>query len=354
MSLSRASGPPRAAAPPVPAPVPTSIAASVDTRRRRLQLALAAIWLFDGVLQLQPFMFTRQFAATVMVPAADGNPPVVADPISWAARIVGDHSVGANLLFAAIQVGLGLAIAWRPALRVGLAASVLWSLGVWWFGEGFGGLLTGGADPVSGAPGAVVLYALAAILLWPTARDAPFPAAGFTGARPARAVWAVLWGGLAALALQSANTQPQATHDMIASMAQGEPGWLAAAQNQAASLLAGKGLATAVVLAAVLAAVATAPYLRSPRAIEALLVLGIIAAALIWVIGEAAGGLLLGTGTDPNSGPLLVLLALAFWPPGAEVRTPRSQHSGTTSADSELAPPLPRETVDTGSLGGTS
>ena len=37
-------------------------------------------------------------------------------------------------------------------------------------------------------------------------------------------------------------------------------------------------------------------------------------AAVIWVIGEALGTILTGGGTDPNSGPLLALLALACWP----------------------------------------
>ena len=37
-------------------------------------------------------------------------------------------------------------------------------------------------------------------------------------------------------------------------------------------------------------------------------------AAVIWVFGQALGGILTGVGTDPNSGPLLALLALAYWP----------------------------------------
>ena len=40
-------------------------------------------------------------------------------------------------------------------------------------------------------------------------------------------------------------------------------------------------------------------------------------AAVIWVFGEAFGVILTGGGTDPNSGPLLALLALAYWPAAA-------------------------------------
>ena len=37
-------------------------------------------------------------------------------------------------------------------------------------------------------------------------------------------------------------------------------------------------------------------------------------AAVIWVIGQAFGMILTGSATDPNSGPLLALLAMAYWP----------------------------------------
>ena len=37
-------------------------------------------------------------------------------------------------------------------------------------------------------------------------------------------------------------------------------------------------------------------------------------AAFIWVFGQAFGQILTGGATDPNSAPLLALLALAYWP----------------------------------------
>ena len=51
-----------------------------------------------------------------------------------------------------------------------------------------------------------------------------------------------------------------------------------------------------------------------PPASQATLVLAIVVAAVIWVFGEAFGPILTGGGTDPNSGPLLALVALAYWP----------------------------------------
>ena len=44
------------------------------------------------------------------------------------------------------------------------------------------------------------------------------------------------------------------------------------------------------------------------------MLLALVAAAVIWVVGEAFGTILAGGATDPNSGPLLALLALAYWP----------------------------------------
>src|SRR5215469_12078375 len=121
-------------------------APGVDARRA-LQLALAGMWLLDGVLQYQPFMYTRAFGQ-LLARAADGNPPVIARPITWQAGLVEHHLVLLNTNFATIQLLLGLGIAVRPTVRAALAASVAWSLSVWWFGEGFGGVLSGSASVV--------------------------------------------------------------------------------------------------------------------------------------------------------------------------------------------------------------
>lgn len=49
----------------------------MDARRRRLQIALAVLWLLDAALQYQPFMFSREFATQVLAPTAEGNPAPV-------------------------------------------------------------------------------------------------------------------------------------------------------------------------------------------------------------------------------------------------------------------------------------
>ena len=280
--------------------------------RRLLRLALAGLWLLDAGLQLQPFMFTKAFAGT-LASAAAGNPSVVAWPILWSARLTAQEPVLANAAFAAVQLLIGLSIAWRPALRIGLAASMAWSAAVWWLGEGSGGLLTGQANPVAGAPGAVALYALLAALLWPRDDEmsCQFAAVPRAAAGPWRMVWLVIWAGLACLALRSAS--PQGLYDQVRALAAGEPGWIAALNHATAGVLAGRGVLFSGALAAVLLVIAAGVFLPTAAA-RAAIVAAVALSALIWVAGQDFGGIFAGSATDPNSGPLLALLAVAFWP----------------------------------------
>ncbi|MCW2932371.1 MAG: hypothetical protein JWM19_3333 [Actinomycetia bacterium] len=282
--------------------------------RRALQLGLAVIWLLDAALQYQPAMYTKAFGQR-LAGTAPGNPSVIARPITWEVALLENHPVLLNTIFATIQLLIGLGIAIRPTTRLALAGSIAWSLGVWWFGEGLGGMLNGGASPLNGAPGAVILYALLAVLLWPADRGAPapFPAARAVGADVARALWLVLWLSLAYFALTPANRAPGAVSGMISGMTDGEPRWLSALMNGATSLVTGVDLATSIAAAVALVVIAVGVYLPAPVA-KGTLLLAIAVSLLIWVIAEAFGGILAGGATDPNSGPPVILLALAYWP----------------------------------------
>jgi hypothetical protein len=281
--------------------------------RRTLQLALAALWLFDGILQYQPSMFTQAFPQ-MLGDSAQGNPAVVAGPITWSAGLIDHHLAVLNAVFATIQVALGLGIAWRPTVKAALAASVAWSLAVWWLGEGLGGVLAGTASLIDGAPGAVILYAVLAVLLWPADRaaEAPFTAARVAGPGLARALWLAVWGSMAVLAVLPAARAPQALSGAISDMASGEPAWLAWLDVHAASALNQHGLAASIVLSAVLAALAAGVFLPVRR-LRPVLVLALVVAVVLW-LAQGLGGVLTGMSTDPNSGPLLALLALSFWP----------------------------------------
>ncbi len=278
--------------------------------RRKLQLALALVWLLDGILQFQPWMFSQAFPR-MLADSGPGNPAVLAAPIAWSTGLIGHNLPVLNALFASIQVALGLGIACRASVKYALGASVAWSLGVWWFGEGFGGVLAGTASPVNGAPGAVMLYALLAVLLWPADTDpgAPFVAGRAIGRRPAQALWLVLWGSLAFFSLTSASRAPQAISDAISDMAAGEPSWLGWIDSHAASALAHQGLAASIVLAAAFAIIAAGIYLSARSVIIAALVITVA----LW-LAQGLGGIFTGMGTDVQSAPLLALIALAFWP----------------------------------------
>ena len=304
--------------------------------RRGLQIVLGIAWLADGALQLQPFMFGRGFANQILMPAYMGSPSGVTGPALAFTRLVLHAPAAWNTAFAVTQLLLGLGLLWRPSVRAALAASIAWALAVWWFGEGLGGVLSGSASPLTGAPGAVILYALLAVVAWPVpARNAaaarqpgqPVAAGSPLGLAGSRAAWLVLWGSFAYFVLQPACRAPGALRDTLTGLASGEPGWVAAMDRGVASAAGPHGLAISIGLAVVFVAAGFGVFW--PVTARAALVLSAIAGLAIWVLGENFGGLLTGQGTDPNSGLLLAALAAAFWPlsrrPAAAVSPDQSQ-----------------------------
>ena len=218
-----------------------------------------------------------------------------------------------NSVFALVQFLIGFGIVWKRSLKPALALSIVWSLGVWWFGEGLGNILHGGATPFGGGPGAVLFYAVLAVLLWPSeGSDRPFVAARTVGVTAAKAIWAVVWGLLALLAVVGSGRSPQALHDLVAAYT-GQPGWLARIDRATASMFLHHGTTAAILLAVVCVVVAVGVYLP-PQFTRFALVLAMVTFVFIWVATENFGGILAGGATDPNSGPLVILLALIYWP----------------------------------------
>jgi hypothetical protein len=297
----------------------------LDPYRRGLQLTLGLIWLLDAALQYQPYMFTRAFAQQELAAAGPGNPDWVAHPVQWAAHLISAHAVGFDALFATIQLLIALGLFTRATVRIALVGSAMWALGIWWMGEGLGGMLAGPQSAVMGAPGAALLYVLISVLLWP--REAsPDPYAsrsvastGLLGKSVPRLAWLALWVGFGFEALQGANRSPSALHDTIAGMAAGEPAWLRAIDQRAAGALAHHGTEVSIALASLFALVALAVF-GSTRIARAGLLAAAGLAAVIWVVGQNLGGIATGQATDPNTGPLLILLAGSLWPIAAPVR----------------------------------
>jgi hypothetical protein len=238
--------------------------------RRQLQIALGLFWLLDGGLQLQPFMWGTGFAMQVIAPAASGQPDLIARPIRWSAQVIAAHPLAWDLLFAATQLLIGLALLIPRAARVALAASIAWAFALWIFGEGFGSLTAGGATLLSGAPGAAFLYGLLGAAAWPH-RDA---------ATESPPNWLpIAWAGL----------------------------WIGGAVLQA---FAGEPVAKAVALVTVEALIGLAALHPAGRPFAA--AAGFTFALVMWVVSQDFGGLFTGSATDPNSGPLIALMAVAL------------------------------------------
>lgn len=293
--------------------------------RTRLQLALAGLWLLDGVLQFQPYMFTKNFATQTIIPEGEGNPDWIATPLNWAAQIIENHAVATNTAFAAMQVALGLGIAYRPTRRAAIACSAVWAALVWYFAEGLGGLFTGSANPLTGAPGSASVYLLAAILLWPSRRAAPFPAAAWIGERAAKSVWSTFWLLMAYLTLLPTNRAPGAfadamtggmtmTDGMSADMMSGEPSWYTTLVGHGVNAVNGHDMAAAIVLAALEVLAAAAVWAPRRDLVRAGLIVAGVLGIVYWVFGQAFGMPFMGMATDPNTGPLMVLLAACYWP----------------------------------------
>jgi hypothetical protein len=293
--------------------------------RRGLQICLGVVWLVDAVLQFQPFMFGPFFVTQGIEPASDGNPAIVAGPATWVSHLMLRHIAIYNATFATIQLLLAVGILWHRTLRPALAASIAWALFVWWFGESLGGILIGGS-PLAGVPGAVILYALIAILLWPTARTPAgqrvSPAtSGPLGARAAQLLWFVLWASFSYYLLLPANRSPGAISGIF-SVTDGQPGFIASIMNAMSNLAGQQGLEISVVLAVMCAIVAVSVF--APRVIRPALILAMALGLLFW-IAEGFGSIFTGQGTDPNTGPLLILLAACFWPLSRPVVSPNTE-----------------------------
>ncbi|HEY3771731.1 MAG TPA: hypothetical protein VGL69_01950 [Solirubrobacteraceae bacterium] len=272
---------------------------------RRLQTTLGVIWLLDGGLQFQSFMYSRGFLRMIDAGAA-GQPAWLASLLHWGVRMANGDLAVWNSLFALVQVAIGLGLLYRPLVKPALIVSFAWSLFVWGFGEAFGMLFMNMAQPLTGAPGAVLLYGLIGLLAWPNGRQG-----GLLGVRGAKVLWCALWSVMAYLWLLAPNSSPDATHDALTSVSSGIAG-LTSVQHTLARASAGHGLLIALVLGAVSLVIAIGVVAEwRPRT---WLSLSIALNLGYWVLGQSLGGIFAGGATDPNAGPLFVVLACAVFP----------------------------------------
>jgi hypothetical protein len=330
--------------------------------QRVLQVILGLFWILDAALQFQPFMFGRGFVTSFILPNASGQPFVLADLITHIGNFVAPDVAVWNTFFALIQLFIGVGLLFRRSVRPALAVSFVWVLGVWVIGEGMGMVLTGTASALTGAPGSVLLYGLIGLMAWPRpARrwvdwsDRPAGVASSAAAQgigrsiTPLAVWAGYWSLAAVLFVLPDNRTSSSIQSAIVGMADGEPSWYAHFLTNLGNLFSTSGTQTAWILAAVSVAIGLGPLVA--RRPGWFLAAGALFSFLLWIAGQGlVGNLFSGSDTDPNTGPLVILLAAAMVPtviasreawrsPAAEVvrRSPAAAILGVAALGAALA-----------------
>jgi len=292
---------------------------------RAAQVVLGLFWLVDGGLQLQPFMYSHGWVQQLSSTEA-GQPQWLASSIAWGAGLAGANLPVWNTAFALIQVGIGLGLLYRRTVKLALAASLAWAAIVWWLGEAFGMLFMNTAGPLTGAPGAVLLYALTALVIWPNGR-----AGGLLGERGARVMWAVLWVMEGWLWLLPGNSGDDSVSNAIASVPTGT-GWLSAALAHVAQVAQGRGQVIALACAGLSALIGCAVGFRWHA--RAFLRAAIVLNLLYWVVGQGFGGIATGDATDVDTAPLFILLACTLF--SLFPKPARSSGAGAPSAASAV------------------
>lgn len=291
--------------------------------RRKVQVALGLIWLLDGALQFQSFMYSQGFIGEVIEPMTVMEPAWAKESILWAAHLAGGDLAFWNTGFALIQCLIGIGLLYRPAVKPALAASFAWVLVVWWFGEGFGMVLMNMGSPFTGTPGPVLLYALVGLTVWPGGREGGDSAAasGVLGERGGLAIWSAVWTCAALLWIEVLTRPVFSLSGALIEASDDSMPWLDHLQRSLATAVQGDGKSLAALLLVLSLLVAGGVWTRWRRSA---LALGVLVSLVYWVLGQSLGGLTTGTATDPGAGPLMVLLALAVWPGLAAERAPRS------------------------------
>lgn len=280
--------------------------------RRLIQIVLGVLWFVDGIMQLKPPMFTEAFLTQVILPTAQSQPEWISGSITWASHLVAPHIAVWNALFALIQLAIGLGLIFNLRTRTVLSISFIWTFLVWWFGEGFGQVLTGQSLILTGAPGAVLLYGLIGVAIWPASGDTPSEFLGFHPRQLqfARYALGVLWffGGL--LHFQPAYLTSNGFSGAIT------VDWLSKsldASSFTANLILG------------LLELGMGLLLLVNKQLLAVLWVSILLSLVYWWSGQGFGQLFTGLGTDFNAAPLYVLLALCVYPNLLNFRSRGSQ-----------------------------
>lgn len=263
-------------------------------------------WLIDGILQLQPAMFTHKFIDAVIAPNLAHQPVVIQAIISFGITIFKINMPVENFLFAFIQILIGFLLLLPVSIKIQKAAlwvSIFWSLVIWVLGEGLGGLLTGSASFYTGAPGAVLLYLIIATFLL-------FPKKFSLTYLPKALGLLCIFGGIL-------NAFPMF--------------WTKEMQSMPYQMSQADGNRFIAFPSNVLSHIVLSPIVSNGAAVVVLLILGsllffkpsrrigyimFVFLFFVWWISQDFGGIFTfpnGTATDPNTAPLFMLFLLPLF-----------------------------------------
>ena len=295
--------------------------------RKALQRILGVLWLIDGLLQLQPQMFTMNMVNGIMKPMLQGQPGLFEPSLQFIVTQTTLHLTTVNLVIAIVQVCLGLGFLLLPDRWVKelVIASIVWALIVWYGGEGMNMLFTGTASILTGAPGAVLLYPLLGLAVYPrkkstvASRGATRKAGddGLLSREHLRWILSGFWIFAALLQLQPNWWQPGQISGAIGAMV-GQGGlntvlvdpMLQQLSNATANIEIPLNIALIVVFLALGISLAV---VRQEQ-LRPFLIASIVMSVVFWYCSQAFGMILTGMATDFNSGLLVVVMALAVWP----------------------------------------
>ncbi len=291
-----------------------------------LRRILGLLWLIDGLFQLQPQMFSLKLVNSIMMPATMSQPGPIADNLSWIALLTAQHVILINSLIAAVQIAFGILLLSGRWVKGAVIASIIWALLVWYAGEGAGMLLTRQASVLTGAPGAVLLYPLLGLLVYP--RKSPSVTTrvetgndGLLSRAQLRRVLAGFWIFAALLQLQPYWWQTgrewgpisQALSDLVG--AGGLNSFLVdPILQKLADVTVSLEIPLNIMLIEVFLGLGIALALVKQEQLRPWLVVSMVLSFLIWWLAQAFGMIFTGFTTDFNTGLLLILMALACWP----------------------------------------
>ena len=299
--------------PPRPATSPEPVA------RRVLRLGFGALWVIDGLLQLQQAM-PLGMASSVLRPSAAGSPEWVQRLVGFGVEVWTRHPTTAAASAVWIQLGIGIFLLVAPRGRWSRLAglgSVGWGLVVWVFGEAFGGLFAPGLTVLFGAPGGVLLYVVAGGLL-------ALPERAWVGQRLGRVICSAAGVFLLLMAVLQAwpgrgfwqggsHSKPGTLAGMGQDMAATpQPHFLSSAVASFASFDEAHGWAVNLFVVVALAVTGLALLSGRRRLLYSTVIALVVLGLADWVLIEDFG-VFGGTGTDPNSMvPLLLLLVTGY------------------------------------------